>query len=83
MPRGTTGLPPPDRQPFDIVELEVPVPGGIGADFYFWWNATDGSVLMKHNGNGGEVSAMLSDDYLSITNSSAVFGQNLGTQRAA
>ncbi len=64
--------------PFSVVQWSVSVPGFSRiVDFYFWQNVS-GELLMKHNGGGGETAVTLSDDYLSIANSSALFGTELG-----
>jgi hypothetical protein len=64
--------------PFSVVQWSFPVPGFARiVDFYFW-QSLDGTLIMKHNGNGGETAVVLSDDYMSVANSSALFGQELG-----
>ena len=66
--------------PFDVLQWTVPVPFMTQVvDFYFWQNATNGDLIMKHNSEGaGEYAVTLSDDYLTITGSSAVFGHEQG-----
>ena len=66
--------------PFDVLQWTVPVPFMTQVvDFYFWQNATNGDLIMKHNSEGaGEYAATFSDDYLTITGSSAVFGHEQG-----
>lgn len=64
--------------PFSVLQWSVPVPGfATIVDFYFW-QSLDGTLIMKHNGGGGESAVILSDNYLSITNSSTIFGKELG-----
>ena len=62
--------------PFDILQWNVPVPGmRFVVDFYFWQNATNGDLIMKHNTEaGGEFAVTFSDDYLNITATSPMFG---------
>jgi hypothetical protein len=65
--------------PFSIVQWSFPVPGFSRiVDFYFWQDLEEGTLIMKHNGNGGETAVILSDDYMSVANSSALFGTELG-----
>ena len=66
--------------PFSVVQWAVPVPGveyATMVDFYFW-QLLDGTLIMKHNGDYGESAVILSDDYMRITNTSALFGTELG-----
>jgi hypothetical protein len=66
--------------PFDVLQWTVPVPGMSEiVDFYFWQNASTGDLIMKHNSEvGGEFAVTFSDDYLSITGTSAVMGHEQG-----
>ena len=65
--------------PFSVLEWAVPIAGfDRVVDFYFWQEAASGALIMKHNGGGGESAMVLSDDYLSFTGASAVFGKELG-----
>jgi len=64
--------------PFSVVQWSVDVPGfNTIVDFYFW-QSLDGTLIMKHNGGGGETAVVLSDDYMRVVNSSALFGTELG-----
>jgi hypothetical protein len=66
--------------PFDVLQWDVPVPFMTKiVDFYGWQNASTGELIMKHNSeSAGEYAVTLSDDYLSIVGSSAVFGHEDG-----
>lgn len=66
--------------PFDVLQWTVPVPGMSQiVDFYFWQNATNGDLLMKHNSEaGGEYAVTWSEDYFNITGTSPVFGHDKG-----
>ena len=63
--------------PFDVLQWDVPVPGMTQiVDFYFWQNASTGDLIMKHNSEGaGEYAVTFSEDYLTITGTSPIFGK--------
>lgn len=63
--------------PYEIVQWNADPDFAWSADFYLWLTIDD-KLLMKHNGNGGEYVATISDDFLTITNTSAIFGHELG-----
>ena len=64
--------------PFSVLQWDVPVPGFDQiVDFYFW-QSLDGSLVMKHNGGGGESAVIWDERHFAITESSAIFGKELG-----
>ena len=64
--------------PFSIIQWSYQVPGfETIVDFYFW-QSLDGSLIMKHNGGGGESAVVLSEDYMRVVDTSKLFGQELG-----
>jgi len=58
--------------------------GGVpsSSDFYLWQDQQTDALWMKHNGavgrTNGEFVARLSDDYLTVANTSQLFGGNKG-----
>ena len=64
--------------PFSVLQWTVPVPGfSTIVDFYFW-QRLDGSLIMKHNGGGGESAVAWDDRHFAVTEASTVFGRELG-----
>jgi hypothetical protein len=64
--------------PFSVVQWSFPVPGFATIVDHYYWQSLDGTLIMKHNGGGGETAVTLSDDYMSVTASSPLFGTELG-----